>query len=92
MTGDPAPERLQQSRLEFLLKLRPAWPWLVLVLVTCFGWGELRHVHLSLVRDLLHDDGKRQLIFFKTSPLQTILLKYLHLAGGLFWKISMSWK
>jgi len=53
---DPITAESERSSLFYsalLLKLRPLWPWLVVILVAWIGWSELRKVDLLEVRQIL---------------------------------------
>ena len=54
--GDPITAESERSSLflsALLVKLRPLWPWVVVILVACIGWSELRKVDLLKVRQIL---------------------------------------
>ena len=55
-SGDPITADSERSSLflsALLLKLRPLWPWVVVILVAWIGWSELRKVDLLEVRQIL---------------------------------------
>ncbi|HEV8377125.1 MAG TPA: hypothetical protein VGR38_12920, partial [Candidatus Polarisedimenticolia bacterium] len=54
----PITSQVERSSLltsALLLRLRPLWPWLVLILVAFIGWSEVRRVDLLEVRRILKD-------------------------------------
>jgi phosphatidylglycerol lysyltransferase len=57
-SGEPITAESERSSLflsALLLKLRPLWPWAVVILVACIGWSELRKVDLLEVRQILRN-------------------------------------
>jgi phosphatidylglycerol lysyltransferase len=57
-SGDPITAESERSSLflsALLLKLRPLWPWVVVILVAWIGWSELRQVDLLEVRQILRN-------------------------------------
>jgi phosphatidylglycerol lysyltransferase len=68
--------------VRILLRLRPLWPWIVLLSLTALGWHELRRIDLSLVRGILSETpGDLLLALLAASALNLCLAGFYDVAA-----------